>query len=92
MGYITSVGSAGNRLHRGSHGGSYANSIRVIASTTFDPVSWREKGVKALYQIWVTGEQFRDAINNTRSIDTRSKYVSYGGLKEALIGRLTFDS
>jgi hypothetical protein len=59
-------------LERGrnrAHGRRYANAVRVVAESTLDAVSGRQKSVEALDQIRVAGEELGDSIDDTRGVN-----------------------
>lgn len=72
---IALVSATGNRLNRCAHGGCDSDCIRVISSTTFDPITGRQESVKSLDEIRVTSEELRDAVDHSRCVDSTSVNV-----------------
>lgn len=62
--------SSSDALDGRAHRCGDSNCIGVVASAAFDSVTRRQKCVKALNQIWVAGEELRNAINDTWCVNT----------------------
>lgn len=78
-----------------AHGCSDPNRIWISIRSTFNLISWGQKGVEPLDQIRVAGKERRNALNDTRSVygtalevlhDIQEAVVNIG-----MIGELDFD-
>lgn len=68
---VTLRGPSCNRLDSGAHGCGDSNCVRVISRTTLNPVTRREKRVEALDKVWVSSEEFRNPVYDTRRINAK---------------------
>ena len=85
----------GHRLHGRSHWSSDSDRIRVVASSTFDPVSRRQERVESLDQLGIAGKQLADSSNYAWSVDGATlkvlHYIEEAIVNVRVISELYFD-
>lgn len=66
-----SLGAAtSDGLDGGAHGRGDADSVRVIARATLNPVARGQKGVETLNEVGVSGKELGNAVDYTRGVDS----------------------
>ena len=78
-----------------SHGSGDSDRIRVVTSSTFDPVSRRQERVKSLDQLWIAGKQLADSSYDAWGVNSTTlevlHYIQEAVVDVRVIGELDFD-
>lgn len=78
LGWFTKCCSlATNGVNRRTARGSDSDAVRVVLESALDSIAGREKSVKTLDKIWMTGKQLGNSAYDPRSIDTISRLVPW---------------
>ena len=58
-----------DRVDCRARGRRHADAVRVVLKPAFNPIAWRQEGVKALDQVRVAGEQLGNSTNDSGGIN-----------------------
>jgi hypothetical protein len=71
-------------LHCCAHRCGDSDGVGIVASSAFNPITWREERVKSLDKLRITGKQLTDSSNHAGGIDSSTLEILHD-IKEAVV-------